>query len=466
VKIIHVPFSFHPDPVGGTEVYVEALARQQQLAGMSAMVAAPGRRDDAYVHRGLSVFRFQATERVDDIRHLYGEGDGPAADAFAGILQHEKPDLVHLHAFTSAVSLRLVREAKRRGIPVIFSYHTPTASCQRGTLLRWGTDVCDGTLDVRRCSQCSLHGLGLVKPLSTAAGWIPPGLGRTIGAFGASGAAWTVLRTTELVALQHQAFQRLMCDVNHVVALCQWAKDLLLRNGVPGNKITVSRQGLWAVPRPSAVQAARRHRSEVPLWIMFLGRLDPTKGVHLLIEAIRSLPELRAGLAIYGVVQGARSRVYLEQLKHLASGDIRIRFHEAIPSDEVVLQMQRYDVVAVPSQWLETGPLVVLEAFAAGIPVLGSKLGGIGELVTDGVDGMLVEPASIDAWRTALNAICVDRALLPRLRKGIRQPRRIADVESEISQLYTHVCADGAPGDSTARRDAPDDAPGISPARA
>ncbi len=165
-------------------MYVEALARQQQLEGMTAIVAAPGRRDDAYAHHGLSVFRFQVTEQVDDIRELYGEGDPHAAASFARILDAETPDVVHLHAFTRGVSLRLVREAKRRGIPVIFSYHTPTASCQRGTLLRWGTEVCDGTLDVRTCSQCSLHGLGLNKALSTAAGWIPTAVGRAIGAAG------------------------------------------------------------------------------------------------------------------------------------------------------------------------------------------------------------------------------------------------------------------------------------------
>ena len=52
--------------------------------------------------------------------------------------------------------------------------------------------------------------------------------------------------------------------------------------------------------------------------------------------------------------------------------------------------LSRIDVLAVPSQWLETGPLVVLEAFAAGTPVIGSDLGGIRELVSDGRDGLLV----------------------------------------------------------------------------
>jgi glycosyltransferase involved in cell wall biosynthesis len=164
-------------------------------------------------------------------------------------------------------------------------------------------------------------------------------------------------------------------------------KELLLRNDVPGHKISVSRQGLSGVPRPSEVQARTGHVGERSLRVMFLGRLDPAKGADLLIEAFRSAPDRRAVLGIYGVVQGDSNRAYLNRLMHLAAGDARITFHDAIASDQVISQMQRYDLLAVPSQCLETGPLVVMEAFAAGIPVLGSKLGGIAELVTDGVDG-------------------------------------------------------------------------------
>ena len=98
--------------------------------------------------------------------------------------------------------------------------------------------------------------------------------------------------------------------------------------------------------------------------------------------------------------------------------------------------MRQYDVVAVPSQWLETGPLVVMEAFAAGVPVLGSNLGGIAELVRHGTDGLLVTPRSVEAWRIALETVCEDRALLERLRAGIREPRSMAEVSHDMSKLY------------------------------
>src|SRR5207249_11023510 len=66
---------------------------------------------------------------------------------------------------------------------------------------------------------------------------------------------------------------------------------------------------------------------------------------------------------------------------------------------------ESFDTLAVPSVWFETGPLVVLEAFAAGIPVVGSNIGGISELVTDGASGMLVEAANVNAWAKALGVL-------------------------------------------------------------
>ena len=317
MKIVHVPFSFHPDPVGGTEIYVEALARQQQLEGMTAVVAAPGRRDESYVHRGLKVFRFEVPEQVDDIGELYGAGDQRAAIAFAGILNDETPDVVHLHAFTRGVSLRLARAATGRGIPVIFSYHTPTVSCQRGTLVRWGIEVCGGELCAATCTRCTLNGLGLNKAISTIAGSIPAGVGRLVGSCGLSGGVWTALRMTELVSLRHTAVRALLEEVGHVVAMCGWVKAVLLRNGIADEKVTISRQGLGIAER-SSLAARRDSGPGLPLQVMFIGRFDPAKGVHILLEALRASPELPLNLDIFGVVQGDSNAAYLASLQDMA----------------------------------------------------------------------------------------------------------------------------------------------------
>ncbi len=432
MKVIHVPFCYWPDPVGGTEVYVQSLAREQQRQGLDVMVAAPAAQEDAYSYNGLNVRRYAVAQEIRDLRDLYGEGDPGAARAFGRIVERERPDVVHLHAFTQGVSLGLVREAKRRGVPVVFSYHTPTVSCQRGTLLRWGSEVCDGVLDVHGCARCTLHGHGLNRIGSVLAGSIPAGVGRVLGAIGASGGVWTAARMTELVRLRHYAFHGLMAEVDHVVALCQWVKDVLRRNGVPEAKITVSRQGLdrsptfHAEPRPVTF----------PVRIAFLGRLDPTKGVDILIQALKRRSELGVQLDIFGVVQGEAGEDYHQYLTNLASGDTRVTFESPIPSGDVIARLRDYDILAVPSQCLETGPRVILEAFAAGVPVIGSNLGGIAELVEHRVDGLLVEPRSIDGWAGAIQAVCADPALLPKLRSGIRPPRSVSAVADEMQEQY------------------------------
>src|SRR6266478_5662156 len=212
MKVIHVPFCFYPDQVGGTEVYVASLAKEQKLQGVDAVVAAPGQREEVYWHDQTRVWRIPVSDDVRDLRELYGEGDSDAARCFGRVLDAERPDLVHLHAFTRGVSLRTVREAKRRNLPVVFSYHTQTASCQRGTLMRWGSEICDGVLVTRKCTACALHGLGLNRMTSQLAGAIPPGAGRVLGRAGLSGGMLTALRMTELVEGRQAAVRSLMAE--------------------------------------------------------------------------------------------------------------------------------------------------------------------------------------------------------------------------------------------------------------
>jgi glycosyltransferase involved in cell wall biosynthesis len=434
VKVLHVPFAYPPDPVGGTEVYVAGLARALGARGIESVVAAPGP-PLRYVHDGLPVVRFETTTGRVDPALLQGDGDPVAAAAFGRLLDRERPDVVHLHALTSGVSLRGAREARRRGLPVAFTYHTPTVTCVRGTLLREGTEVCDGALDGPRCARCALDGLGVPRWLARPLGAVPVGVGRALGAAGLAGGAFTAARMSALVAERHRAVRAFLGEVDRVVALCRWTADLLDRLGVPRARVVVSPHGLGeaapARPRPVAARPAGD-----PLRVAFLGRLDPTKGADLLVDALRALPGAPVVLDLHGVAQGPAGARYRSELRRRAAGDGRVRFREAVEPRAVVDLLRDADVLAVPSRWLETGPLVVLEAFAAGTPVLGAALGGIAELVRDGVDGLLVPAGDRDAWRAALARLAADRDLVATLRAGVRPPRPMTAVAAEMAALY------------------------------
>jgi glycosyltransferase involved in cell wall biosynthesis len=440
MKVIHVPFCFHPDPVGCTEVYVEALARHLQNSGIEALVAAPGEKNESYLHNELRVRRFTSSKHIHDVSELYGEGDPLAAAKFGNIVDEERPDLVHLHAMTSAASLRLVRAVKSRQVPVVFTYHTPTVSCQRGTLMRWGKEICDGKLDVHLCARCSLHGLGLNRIAAHAVGSLSPAVGHWLRDHHLRGRVYTALRMAELVGLHHAAFRGMVAEVNHVVAVCNWVRDILLLNGVPPNKITLSRHGLCQdVDPPGRDTPPVTHGSDSALRIALVGRMHRTKGVHTIILAIRADPQLKATLDVYGVTQGVADERYQRTMRVLAADDPRISFHPPVPHGQVVGLLRKYDLLAVPSEWLETGPLVALEAFAAGIPVIGWKLGGVAELVTHDVNGLLVEPPFVSSWTEMLKKCCDDPEKIRRLRKGIRPPRKMAEVADEMAALYRNL---------------------------
>jgi glycosyltransferase involved in cell wall biosynthesis len=433
LKLLHVPFCFHPDPVGGTEIYVQNLAEAQSRRGAEVAIAAPGPANQQYAVDGLEVYRFEQDAQIS-LRELYGDGDPTAAAAFERVLEATRPDLVHLHALTPGVSLRMARVVKRAGLPVVFTYHTPTVSCQRGTLLRWGTELCHGRLDVRQCTACSLESQGLKRGVAGMVSRIPPAAGRTIGNTGLSGGLWTVLRMTELLTLRQQSFRHFMEEVDQVISLCSWSTDVLLENGVPRKKILLCRHGL-PLSEASANSARNFRPPQVPCRIVFLGRVSPVKGLDVLIRAITADSDLPVTLDIYGVIQGPNA--YKKQLQKLC--DPRIRFRDPISAQRIIEELSHYDVLAAPSQWLETGPLVVLEAFAAGIPVVGSDLGGIRELVRHEIDGILVEPGSVTAWAAALRRLTGEPGLLTRLRHGVKPPRTMEAVATDMLSLYEHL---------------------------
>ncbi|MGH9810054.1 MAG: glycosyltransferase, partial [Terriglobia bacterium] len=151
--------------MGGTEIYVLNLVRELRLLGVDGFVVAPGSTSRAYEAEGVSVRRFAGSASLP-LADLYGAGDPSAAREFGKALDAIQPDLVHFHAYTSASSLLALREARRRELPVLLTYHTPTLTCARGTLLELGRSICDGRMQPVRCTQCVLQGKGVAIPLA------------------------------------------------------------------------------------------------------------------------------------------------------------------------------------------------------------------------------------------------------------------------------------------------------------
>ncbi len=439
MKVLHVPYCYYPDPVGGTEVYVASLARVQQARGYEVAIAAPAGQNRTYFHDGLPVHRFGIAGKLD-LRQLYGEGDPTAAENFQEVLERFRPDVVHLHAFTSAVSTPLAQSARLRKIPVVFTYHTPTVTCCRGTMLRWGTRVCDGEMRVKRCARCMLHGKGLPKPASWLLGTLPEGVGSFAGTTGLEGPLWTALRGTELVGIRHAAARRFLGDESdHIFAVCEWVRSALVANGVPPGKITLSRQGSpYAASDHGSNPGATPIEPSSPVRFAFLGRVDPIKGLKVLIEALAMISGAELRLDVFTVVQGDKAKGRRRILVDRARSDGRIQFMPALDATAVVEHLRGYDALLVPSQGLETGPLVIYEAFAAGIPVIGSALGGIAELVGNGENGLLIAPpGSAAAWAEGIKRIVREPGLLRQLKAAPKPVRTAEDAADDAAGVYS-----------------------------
>lgn len=442
MKVIHIPYCFYPDPVGGTEVYVKNLCSNLSEFGIESIIAAPTDGQSAdYIHEGLRVKRFSVSEKIEDLSDLYGGSDPVSSRIFGKILDEEKPDLVHFHALTYAVSLALVRESKSRNIPAVFTYHTPTVSCQSGLLMIWKKQVCEGFLNARICAACTLYRLNIPRGVSDILAIFPSSLGRLFKRLHLKGKIFTALRMRCLIEQRIKLIENFIREVDHLIVLCSWTKELLLRNKAPLSRISLVRHGVaQAEFSKTDSTIGNIDVDSRPLKIVYLGRIDWTKGIDIVIKALKYIPDEAIELDVYGIVQGRNADKYFGKLKRFAKqSDNRIKFLAPVPNADTTSLLRKYHYLVIPSIWMETGPLVVLEAFSAGTPVIGSDLGGIKELVQNHKNGILVPIESVNAWRDVLKKVSRDRELLKELRKGIKPPRTMPDVAREIVPIYNSL---------------------------
>jgi glycosyltransferase involved in cell wall biosynthesis len=436
--VLHVPYTFFPDQSGGTETYVASLASALRDKNVESEIAAPAAQEAAYEYQGTTVYRFMRA-RSGGLEQAYGAPDETAVQSFTSLLQRVRPRIVHLHAHTAAVSYRLADAAIAAGAKVFFTYHTPTVTCLRGDMLHLGKEPCDGVLDEHRCTTCVLRKHGLLQPAAALLSHMPVRLAQTVNRTGCSGGAFTALRMRKLVADAHGRMRLLMDKADCIIAVCEWVMNLLVANAVPRSKLVLCRQGVDDRNPESHVKAATGVRDESrPLRLAYFGRLEHTKGVDILIQAMKQIVGANVYLDIFGIAQ-PNTADYVASLKRSAVSGVT--FHEPLPPSVARKAMADYDFVVVPSRWMETGPLVIYEAFAAGTPVLTSDLGGSGELVTHDLNGLLIRKNDSGSWAECILSVAHDHGLAARLRAGIRMPRSMSTVAAEMVQHYQRVLA-------------------------
>jgi glycogen(starch) synthase len=200
-------------------------------------------------------------------------------------------------------------------------------------------------------------------------------------------------RRPALVSLLKRRHRKLSTTVDHVCAPSNAALAPYLADGyfdgVPRTIIANSVPFEWGDPILAATQrqSSRAVRDGITRFL-FIGRLDHYKGVRVLLDAFTALDEPAARLDIAG--EGALA----DEVAQHAQRDPRITFHTAVEGDPRRQLLADADALVCPSTWAEPFGLVVLEAYAAGLPVIVARSGALPELVSDGETGLIVPAAS------------------------------------------------------------------------
>jgi glycosyltransferase involved in cell wall biosynthesis len=223
----------------------------------------------------------------------------------------------------------------------------------------------------------------------------------------------------------------LASSVDRVITLTEWYKKILIRNGVAEERIVV----VPTAPAVAGIVLPRKDisRPDSPLKIIFIGRLHPQKGVHHLIEAVEGFTRKQVVVDIYGKDEGDD---YGRQCKQQGATVEAIRFAGQLDREKVLPTLTEYDILCLPSISSEMSPLVIQEAFAAGIPALVSHSYGNIEQVKHDQNGLVFDFNSPSNLREQIDRLIREPGLLARLRDQVRPPGDFNRISNAYLELY------------------------------
>ncbi|MFG1931680.1 glycosyltransferase family 4 protein [Mycobacterium sp. NPDC048908] len=413
LRILHATDTFLPN-VGGLELALAALVRGQVRRDQVAAVAtaqhpdAPAREDldGAPIHR-LPMAMARVPGAYVNPTHLFFPPvpDPRFARAFADLLRNFRPDVIHAHGW---VLYSVLGAARRAGVPVVATAHDVSQVCATKVMLYHGRDVCSGP-GLRKCIGCAYSHYGL-KGIPLAAGLYELGSRRHRDV-----AQWTAISS----ALAAQGSAPRPADRSPMDVIPTFIDDDLL--ALAGDERTAARPDF--VPATGA-------------YLFYAGALGTYKGVDVLLEAHARLRD--GGVDVPLILAG------------LPRGEFRIGDRPGVtvvtnvPHRAVITAWRHAAVGVVPSLVPEGFGLVAVECLAAGTPCVVSALGGLLDVVADGVEGLHVPPGDAMALACALRRLLEDEQLRTEL--GAAGPAKAArftlsQVLPRLDEVYLRAMA-------------------------
>lgn len=400
MRILEVTDCYPPPVVGGRDLQVQLLSHELASRGhevnVVALAGSSGPRTE--MDGSIPVHRVAGWSRV--LTRLYVDPDKPFHPTLADpgvvrvlrrLLRELRPDVVHAHSWMLYSFLPLL---PWEGTKVVVSIHEYGFVCPKNTFSYRG-GVCSGPAYLK-CVSCAAGQYGFVRSLALTTGLtlMRPWTGR-------------VDRYIANSAATARASARLPGPGGAPIAI--------IPPFVPDSAFGKLPRG-----RPGFVPPEGDY-------LMFAGGLGPYKGLDVLLEAWGGL-DPKVPLVVAGVRRPDTPKVF-------PPGVI---VAEDVPHREVLRAWNHCVAAIVPSRWPEPFGTVALEAMAAGVPVVVSKVGGLRDLVVDEVTGILVPPGDSVALRRAMGRLLSDQALRQRL-GGAGRERALAYSASTVVRAWEEV---------------------------
>ncbi|MGZ7119928.1 MAG: glycosyltransferase family 4 protein [Methanobacterium sp.] len=289
------------------------------------------------------------------------------------ILKNEAPDIVHVHNY-KGISMSLFNAVKKLNIPLVFTAHDHSFMCIRAGLLKGSGEMCHNPN-----LGCKFY-VQIQKMLAAKPDLITAPSNFLIENFKKSG----LFKDVEMIKI---------------------ANPIVL-----GNEIHEKTYG--------------------NIDILYVGELYRHKGVETLIKAFKKLNNSNINLHLLGKIKD-------NSLIELIESDERIIFHGFLINEELNNMYQKANITVVPSICFDNSPMVIYESFVNGTPVIGSKIGGIPELIQDGYNGFLFEPGNVNELMDLLKDLIDNPKKLKDLEKGALESVKEYGTERYIEKLET-----------------------------
>ncbi|MNJ97612.1 Spore coat protein SA [compost metagenome] len=366
MKILLITDYFYPNTAGGTEKYIYLLAKFLPKNYKVSILSISETANSA-TYENLEIFYIKpnSDHRRNTIRGLRPPNNLLAFEKF---IDTQKPDIVHFHTLTTNFNTYHFKICFKKGIPTYFSSHIPGHICLRGDLMLHGKAACDGKISVLKCGLCIAKNLE-VNPIKLSARFL-----------------FNIFAMNSPIRLRKKLLKEVESNTTKIITVSEWQKEFLIKNGIDSGHIRICRQ--------TAQSSEIKKEDSSTTRLGYLGRIDPIKGLHLLINAMSKLDEThKISLHIAAVYPPPQFMQYFETLKKDSEQIVNCTWQFDLKESEIKSFFANIDYLIVPSLWLETGPFVIYESLSYKTPVIATNLGGQRELIKDGKNGYLCEPS-------------------------------------------------------------------------